>query len=121
MNKLSLAVAVLCGITQAAEFKLPSVTYDEKAFKNAFVQADDFVAKDAKAQLDSSYQAFIDLNHVVASARAQFYVAHGKHVKPWVEFGAELSRLTTPNAECDANKLEQCTFEAQMNEFNGVP
>jgi hypothetical protein len=42
MNKLSLAVAVLCGITQAAEFKLPSVTYDENAFKNAFAQADDF-------------------------------------------------------------------------------
>ena len=46
MNKLSLAVAVLCGITQAAEFKLPSVTYDEKAFKNAFTQADDFAKKD---------------------------------------------------------------------------
>jgi len=54
MNKLSLAVAVLCGITQAAEFKLPSVTYDENAFKNALAQADDFAAKDLKAELASS-------------------------------------------------------------------
>jgi len=54
MNKLSLAVAVLCGITQAAEFKLPSVTYDEKAFKDALTQADDFAAKDEKDVLASS-------------------------------------------------------------------
>ena len=46
MNTLSLAVAVLCGLTQAAEFKLPSVTYDEKAFKDAIAQADDFASKD---------------------------------------------------------------------------
>lgn len=50
MNKLSFAVAVLCGFTQAAEFKLPSVTYDEKAFKDAAAQADDFAQKDQKAQ-----------------------------------------------------------------------
>jgi len=46
MNKLSFAVAVLCGLTQAAEFKLPSVTYDEKAFKEAITKADDFFPKD---------------------------------------------------------------------------
>ena len=39
MNKLSFAVAVLCGLAQAAEFKLPSVTYDEKAFTDAYNQA----------------------------------------------------------------------------------
>jgi hypothetical protein len=32
MNKLSFAIAVLFGLTQAAELRLPSVTYDEKAF-----------------------------------------------------------------------------------------
>ena len=42
MNKLSFGVAVLCGLTQAAEFKLPSVTYDEKAFSDAFNQANTF-------------------------------------------------------------------------------
>ena len=46
MNKLSLAVAVLCGLTQAAEFRLPSVTYDEKAFKDAITKADDFLPID---------------------------------------------------------------------------
>ena len=46
MNKLSLAVAVLCGITHAAEFKLPSVTYDEKALSDAVKQADAFAKED---------------------------------------------------------------------------
>ena len=32
MNKLSFAIAVLFGLTYAAELRLPSVTYDEKAF-----------------------------------------------------------------------------------------
>ena len=42
MKKLSFFVAIHCGLTQAAEFKLPSVTYDEKAFKEALTQADRF-------------------------------------------------------------------------------
>ncbi len=32
MNKLSLAIAILCGLIQAGEFNLPTVTYDDKAF-----------------------------------------------------------------------------------------
>ena len=50
MNKISFAVAVLCGLTQAAEFKLPSVTYDEKAFADAYNKAKAFEQTDKKAQ-----------------------------------------------------------------------
>ena len=64
-------------------------------------------------------QDWIDLNHVVATARAQVYVNYGKHVKPWVDAWAEWNRLTTVNTQCDANKLEQCIFQAQMDMFNG--
>ena len=64
-------------------------------------------------------QDWIDLNHVVATARAQAYVNYGKQVKPYVDAFAEWNRLTTVNAQCDANKLEQCIFKAQMDMFNG--
>ena len=65
-------------------------------------------------------QDWIDLNHVVATARAQVYVNYGKHVKPWVDAWAEWNRLTTVNTQCDADKFEQCIFKAQMDMFNGV-
>ena len=46
MKKLSFAVAILCGLTQADEFIGPVITYDEKAFEKAMTKVDDFIAKD---------------------------------------------------------------------------
>jgi hypothetical protein len=42
MKKLSFSVAVLCGLTQAGEFKLPSVTYDDKTVFDVFNQTRTF-------------------------------------------------------------------------------
>ena len=65
------------------------------------------------------YQDWIDLNHVIATARAQVFVDYGKHIKPWVNAWTGQNRLTTANNQCDANKFDKWTFKIQRDTFNG--
>lgn len=70
MNKISFAIAVLCGLTHAAELKLPSITYDEKAVGSALSQWNDMVGKTEPLAQASFQQDWIDVNHIFATARA---------------------------------------------------
>ena len=54
MQSLSFAVDVLCGLTQATELRLPSVTYDDKAVNSALTKWDDWAAK-YKSATDASF------------------------------------------------------------------
>ena len=60
-------IALLIGAISAAEFKLPSVTYDEKKVDSALSQWQSWAERAKEADMDDKQKTWVDIQHIAGT------------------------------------------------------